>query len=149
MSKSKSKSHCDWRSVSQYVLVSSPNMGHLTRDFFFWKLRSCLLLGRPLWREVGSVMYEMSISDSLVNKPNFDTSCSFHSRAMTSLISFKSSKYVEKLGTFDRIALPHNQNGCSTWRGLPTSLTCARIRNRWKTGEWRSYGNMDILWEYR
>jgi hypothetical protein len=28
-----SKSHCDWQSVSQYVLVSSPNLGHLTRDF--------------------------------------------------------------------------------------------------------------------
>jgi hypothetical protein len=59
-SKSKSKLHWDWRSVSQYVLVSSPIMGLFTRDFFFFKLRPCLLLGRPLWREVGSVMCEKS-----------------------------------------------------------------------------------------
>jgi hypothetical protein len=30
----KSKSHCNWRSVSQYVLVSSPNLGLFTRFFF-------------------------------------------------------------------------------------------------------------------
>jgi hypothetical protein len=33
--RTKSKSHYDWRSASQYVLVSSPNLGLLTRDFFF------------------------------------------------------------------------------------------------------------------
>jgi hypothetical protein len=43
--KSKSKSHCDWRSVSRYVLVSSPNLGHLTRVFFS-KLLSCFF-GAP------------------------------------------------------------------------------------------------------
>jgi hypothetical protein len=46
-SKSKSKSHYDWRSVSQYVLVSSPNLGLLTRYFFFPKLLSCLFFGEP------------------------------------------------------------------------------------------------------
>jgi hypothetical protein len=51
---SKSKSHCDWWSVSQYVLVSSPNLGLLTR--FFFQSYYLVFLGRPLWREVGSVM---------------------------------------------------------------------------------------------
>jgi hypothetical protein len=46
LSKSKSKSHCDWRSVSQYVLVSSPNLGLLTIDFFSQSY--CLVLfGAP------------------------------------------------------------------------------------------------------
>jgi hypothetical protein len=41
--------------VSQSVCLGvEPNLGLLTRDFFFWKLQSCLILGRPLWREVGS-----------------------------------------------------------------------------------------------
>jgi hypothetical protein len=45
--KSKSKSHCDWRSVSQYVLVSSPNMGLLTIEFFS-PLSYCLVIfGAP------------------------------------------------------------------------------------------------------
>jgi hypothetical protein len=45
--KSKSKSHCGWWSVRRYVFVSSPNLVHLTRDFFF---QSCCLvfLGCPL-----------------------------------------------------------------------------------------------------
>jgi hypothetical protein len=33
---SESDSHCDWRSVSQYVLVSSPIIGLLTIDNFFF-----------------------------------------------------------------------------------------------------------------
>jgi hypothetical protein len=35
---SQSQSHIatDGRSVSRYVLVSSPNLGHLTRDFFYF-----------------------------------------------------------------------------------------------------------------
>jgi hypothetical protein len=45
-SKSKSKSLCDWRSVSQYVLVSSPNLGHLNRDFFF-DCFSLVIFGAP------------------------------------------------------------------------------------------------------
>jgi hypothetical protein len=44
-SKSKSKSHCDRWSVSRYVLVSRPNLGHLTRVFFS-RLLSCLF-GAP------------------------------------------------------------------------------------------------------
>jgi hypothetical protein len=37
--------------VSQsYVLVSSPNLGHLTRDFFFSKLLSCLFRAPSLTR---------------------------------------------------------------------------------------------------
>jgi hypothetical protein len=60
-SKSKSKLPCGWRSVSQYVLVSSPLWGFWPDDAFLWNiyvwsLLSCLFLGRPLWREVGSVI---------------------------------------------------------------------------------------------
>jgi hypothetical protein len=35
-SESESELHCDWRSVSQYVLVSSPNMGLLTRYIYIY-----------------------------------------------------------------------------------------------------------------
>jgi hypothetical protein len=51
----KSKSLCDWRSVSQYVLVSSPNMGLLTRDFFFESF-SLVIFGAPSLTRSGSVM---------------------------------------------------------------------------------------------
>jgi hypothetical protein len=48
-SQSESESLYNWRSVSQYVLVSSPIWGLLTRDiyllFIFFKLRSCLIWG--------------------------------------------------------------------------------------------------------
>jgi hypothetical protein len=54
-SKSKSKSHCDWRSVSQYVLVSSP-IWDFWPEIFFLKVTVLSFSGRPLWREVGSVM---------------------------------------------------------------------------------------------
>jgi hypothetical protein len=42
-----------WQSVSQYVLASSPLCGRLTRYCILFK---CLGLGRPLWREAGSVL---------------------------------------------------------------------------------------------
>jgi hypothetical protein len=52
----KSKSHCDWRSVSQSVCLGvEPKSGTFDQRFFFQSY--CLVfLGRPLWREVGSVM---------------------------------------------------------------------------------------------
>jgi hypothetical protein len=52
---SKSKSHCDWQSVSQSVLVSCPIWGIWPEICLFIltlrKLQSCLC-GRPFWREV-------------------------------------------------------------------------------------------------
>jgi hypothetical protein len=58
--KSKSKSHYDWRSVSQSVSKSwcrAPS-GLMTRYLLLsWQLRSCFFVGRPLWREAGSVFY--------------------------------------------------------------------------------------------
>jgi hypothetical protein len=55
----KSKSYCDWQSVSQSVLVSYPIWGIWPEICLFGlilrKLQSCLC-GRPLWREVGSVV---------------------------------------------------------------------------------------------
>jgi hypothetical protein len=50
----KSKSNCDWRSVNQYVLASSPIMARylLLFDSYF-----LLFVGRPFWREDGSVFW--------------------------------------------------------------------------------------------
>jgi hypothetical protein len=45
----KSKSHCDWRSVSQWVSL------HDQIFIAVWQLRSCFFVGRPLWREDGSI----------------------------------------------------------------------------------------------
>jgi hypothetical protein len=53
--KSKSKSHWDWRSLSQSVLVSSPHLGLMTRYLLLFDSYSLLIVGRPLWREDGSV----------------------------------------------------------------------------------------------
>jgi hypothetical protein len=65
--KSKSKSHCDWRSVSQYVLVSSPNMGLLTRDFFFESYILVIFVAPSLTR-VGSVMCQsLSLKSTVVS----------------------------------------------------------------------------------
>jgi hypothetical protein len=56
----------NWRSVSQYVLVSSPIWDFWPEILFFFcfSLKVTVLsnLGRPLWREVGSV-----ICQSVVN----------------------------------------------------------------------------------
>jgi hypothetical protein len=53
----KSKSYCDWQSVSQSVLMSYPIWGIwpgiCLLGLILRKLQSCLC-GRPLWREVGS-----------------------------------------------------------------------------------------------
>jgi hypothetical protein len=45
--KAKSKSHYDWRSVSQYVMVSSPNLGLLTIVFFSSQSYCFVLFGAP------------------------------------------------------------------------------------------------------
>jgi hypothetical protein len=57
-SKVKSKSHCDWRSVGQSVLVSSPHLGLMTRYLLLFDSYSLVIVGRPLWREDGSVFYQ-------------------------------------------------------------------------------------------
>jgi hypothetical protein len=55
---SKSKSHCDWRLVSQSVLVSSPHPVLVTGYLLLFDSYSLVIVGRPLWREDGSVFCE-------------------------------------------------------------------------------------------
>jgi hypothetical protein len=54
----KSKSHCDWRSDSQYVLVSSP-IWNSWPDIFItvWQLRSCFCGAPPLTRGRVCLLY--------------------------------------------------------------------------------------------
>jgi hypothetical protein len=49
---------CNWRSVSQFFLVSSPRLGPMTRFYIFFSLTvSCFLTyGALFWRENGSVL---------------------------------------------------------------------------------------------
>jgi hypothetical protein len=55
-SKSKSKSHCDWRSVSQSVSLGvQPHLGLMTRYLLLFNSYGPCFVGRPLWREDGSV----------------------------------------------------------------------------------------------
>jgi hypothetical protein len=55
-SKSKSKSHCDWQSVSQSVSLGiEPHLGPMTRYLFLSDSYVLVSVGRPLWREDGSV----------------------------------------------------------------------------------------------
>jgi hypothetical protein len=62
LSKSNSKLYNDRRSVSQSVLVSgtrqgpATNFSHSLFDFFFYSF-GFVDVGRPLWREVGSVLF--------------------------------------------------------------------------------------------
>jgi hypothetical protein len=54
----KSKLYYDRRSVGQSVLVSSTHLGLTTIFFPVWQWRVCWC-GRPLWREDGSVFYNV------------------------------------------------------------------------------------------
>jgi hypothetical protein len=56
--KSKSKSHCDWRSVSQLVSRGvEPHLGIMTRYLLLFYSCGLVFMGRSLWREDGSVFY--------------------------------------------------------------------------------------------
>jgi hypothetical protein len=53
---SKSKSHCDWRSVSQSVSLGvEPHLGFMTRYLLCLTVTVLFFVGRPLWRKDGSV----------------------------------------------------------------------------------------------
>jgi hypothetical protein len=55
---SKSKSHCDWRSVSQSVSLGvEPHLGLMTRHLLLFDSYGLVDVGRSLWREDGSVVY--------------------------------------------------------------------------------------------
>jgi hypothetical protein len=63
----------NWQSVSQYVLVSSPIWDFWPEIFFFWGGGGgsyCLVIwGRPLWREVGSVICQsLSLQSTVVSQ---------------------------------------------------------------------------------
>jgi hypothetical protein len=50
--KSKSKSHCDWRSVSQSASLGvEPHLELMTRYLLLFDRYGLVFLGRPLWRE--------------------------------------------------------------------------------------------------
>jgi hypothetical protein len=53
------ESYCNRRSVAQFVLVSGPLWGRWPDFKFLWVTITFFLhhVGRPLWREDGSVMY--------------------------------------------------------------------------------------------
>jgi hypothetical protein len=52
---SKSKLHCDWRSVNQLSLGVRPHLGIMTRYLLLSDSYGIVVVGRPLWREDGSV----------------------------------------------------------------------------------------------
>jgi hypothetical protein len=53
--KSKSKLHCDWRSVSQSVSLGvEPHLGLMTRYLLLLDSYGLVSVGRALWREVGT-----------------------------------------------------------------------------------------------
>jgi hypothetical protein len=54
-SESEFESHCDWRSVSLSVLVSSPVRGSWPDISYYLTVTVFFLGRRPLWRESGSV----------------------------------------------------------------------------------------------
>jgi hypothetical protein len=53
---SKSKSHCDWQSVSQSVSLGvEPHLELMTRYLLLFDSYGLVFVGHPLWREDGSV----------------------------------------------------------------------------------------------
>jgi hypothetical protein len=71
VSKSKSKSHCDWRSVSQLVLVSShiwglwPDIFSVRNTEYVWQLRSSFRGTPSLTRGLATVFYCLRFETSL------------------------------------------------------------------------------------
>jgi hypothetical protein len=64
-SESKSKSHCDWRSVNQSVSHGvDPNRGLMTRWFLLFDSYGLVNVGRPFWREDGSVFFKVIVCSS-------------------------------------------------------------------------------------
>jgi hypothetical protein len=70
--KVKSKSHCDWWSVSQLSLGIEPHLGPMTRYLFLSDSYVLVSVGRPLWREGGSVfcMCHWSLPAQPFSSPN-------------------------------------------------------------------------------
>jgi hypothetical protein len=69
---SQSQSHCDWRSVSLSVLVSSPVWGSWPDINYCLTVLVLSLGGRPLWRQDGSVVCQsVSSIRSTVSMYNF------------------------------------------------------------------------------
>jgi hypothetical protein len=65
-SKLKLKLLYEWRSVSQYVLMSGTPLELMTRFYFSLflcqKIALLFVLGRPIWRKDGSVIYSANMS---------------------------------------------------------------------------------------
>jgi hypothetical protein len=58
LDKTKSKSHYDWRSVSQSVSLGvEPHLGHMPGYLLLFDSYGLVYVQRPLWREDGSVFY--------------------------------------------------------------------------------------------
>jgi hypothetical protein len=72
-----SQSHIatDGRSVGQSVLVSSPHLGLMTRYLLLFHSYSLVIVGRPLWREDGSLsqLPEILVIYNLVAAPTENT----------------------------------------------------------------------------
>jgi hypothetical protein len=67
--KSKSKSHCDWRSVSQSVILGvEPHLWLITRYLLLFDSYGLVFVGRPLWREDGSVLYAAGSSQGSLSR---------------------------------------------------------------------------------
>jgi hypothetical protein len=94
---------CDWRSVGQPVLVSSPHLGPETKFLLLSDSCGFVHVVRPLWREDGSVVYNCCwfSTAQLFSGPSpagFVTTFYCH-RFETHLISKARSPYLYPPGT--------------------------------------------------
>jgi hypothetical protein len=65
LSQSESESHCDWRPVSLFILVSCPVWGSWPDVRYCLTVTVLSLGGRPLWREDGSVVCQSAVLGQL------------------------------------------------------------------------------------
>jgi hypothetical protein len=91
--KVKSKSHCDWRSVSQYILVSSP-IWDFWPEIFFTKLLSCLFGAPSLTR--GRVCHVLVFVIEVYNSQSLFTTIYIWIKIYIVLNTFKKKiKYLQ------------------------------------------------------
>jgi hypothetical protein len=125
----------DWRSVNQYVLVSSTLVGLATRYYFLSKGCCLVSVGRPLWREDGSAICSVI------------TQCS-ESRRTRNHTLLSHLRLLQPGGPGSRIYNPQEQGGPVIPPGtgfplhacvcyvLKSGLPRSNVRNCWNQVPW-------------
>jgi hypothetical protein len=132
--KSKSKSHCDWRSVSQSASLGvEHHLGLMTRYLFLFDSYGLVDVGRSLWREDGSVVLQPSrpscrplhLSVAAVVAPRSSSSLVVAPSTLTFPSIFDFFYYWLKCSLPDTLCLGWAPEGI--WMGLDTGIAWVSV----------------------